>query len=95
MRGGALPRRAPHGLVGRFFHGDCDRQWQGRVLAEPSPGVFLVELFEWVLGDPNGQVLVRLEDMARWVFYDDADAMKFAYEHGNIQSRWERQRADQ
>lgn len=76
-------------LVGSYFHGDDERQWQGCVVAEPSPGVFLVELFEWLVGSSSEQRLVRLDEMTEWHFYDDAKWMNNAY-NGGISRRWER-----
>lgn len=65
-------------LVGSFFHGTAERRWQGCVVAEPSPGVYLVELFSWASGQPTEQRLVRLADMAEWSFYDSAEWMNNA-----------------
>lgn len=76
-------------LVGKFFHTrkpDGAAGWQGRVIEEPSPGVYLCGLFEWLMGYEDTRVLVRLEDMlasfdaeggsfARFEFYDSADEM--------------------
>lgn len=83
---------APDSLVGSFFHSDAERGWQGCVVAEPVPGVYLVETFEWIVGSSYEQELVRIEDMTGWAFYDDAEWMNSSYEHGK-RGRWERQRA--
>jgi hypothetical protein len=88
----AQPARADS-LVGSFFHGDVERRWQGCVVAEPIAGVYLVELFGWLVGDSTEQQLVRIEDMAGWAFYDSADWMNNAYEHGGVKERWDRARA--
>jgi hypothetical protein len=74
----------PGSLVGSFFHADESRQWQGCVVAEPAPGVFLVELFEWITGSPDVQRLVRIGDMAGWQFYDDIEWMNNTYRYGTI-----------
>lgn len=78
----------PSSLVGSFFHGGPDRRWQGCVVAEVAPQVYLVELFEWIAGSSSGQRLVPLAEMADWTFYDSAEWMNNAYEHD---LRWERE----
>src|SRR5215475_4625300 len=63
------PRRDP--LVGRFFHSfepeakypDAPTpivRWQGRVLGRVDSDTYLVELFSWDDGLPNGQQLQSL-----------------------------------
>ncbi len=79
-------------LVGSFFHSGVDRGWQGCVVAEVAPSVYLVELFSWVMGESTNQRLVRLDDMADWQFYDDAEWMNHSYE-ASVKQRWERERA--
>jgi hypothetical protein len=78
----------PSSLVGSFFHsfepdveGQPRRvQWQGVVVAEPHPGIYLVETFDWLVGASYDQRVVRVEDMLGWAFYDDAGWMGNAYE---------------
>ncbi len=79
-------------LVGSFFHGTADRSWQGCVVAEPSPGVYLVELFGWVAGDSTSQHLVRLADMAEWTFYDSSGWMTANADA--VRARWRTQRGE-
>lgn len=81
----------PGSLVGSFFHGTADRSWQGCVVAEVAPQVYLVELFEWIAGSSSEQKLVRLEEMLGWRFYDDAKWMNNAYDNG-VRQQWEAQR---
>jgi hypothetical protein len=82
------PSRVMFSLVGKFFHArnlEGSVSWQGRILAEPSPGVFYVELYEWLMGEPDTRTLVRLDDMlslypngrpvTRFEFYDTAEQM--------------------
>lgn len=83
----------PTSLVGSFFLSDHHRGWQGCVVAEPAPGVFLVETFDWLLGAPHDQQLVPLAEMAGWTFYDDATWMTNAYDHG-VSQRWQRERGE-
>lgn len=79
-------------LVGSFFHSDVQHGWQGCVVGEPSPGVYLVELFSWIDGGSTEQRLVRLDDMSKWVFYDTADWMGYRYKYGGKQQQWEQER---
>jgi hypothetical protein len=73
----------PKSLVGSYFHAVGGEQWQGCVVAEPHPGFYLVELFDWVVGDSSRQRLVKIEDMLTWHFYDNAKWMNNAYEARN------------
>jgi hypothetical protein len=79
-------------LVGSFFHADAQRGWQGCVVAQPTPGVYLVELFGWGVADSPGQQVVRIEDMGEWTFYDTAEWMHRVWEQGAVTERWERER---
>ena len=83
----------PESLVGSFFHSDAERGWQGCIVAEPSPGVYLVELFEWLAGSSSNQCLVSIDDMAGWQFYDNAEWMAATYKN-ELKDRWEQERAD-
>ena len=73
-------------FVGMYFHSigkDSGKvEWQGMVIGNPEPGWYLLQLFEWAMGEPNVCRLVLIEDMEHWLFYDTAAAMKFSYEHG-------------
>jgi hypothetical protein len=91
----------PHSLVGSYFHtynSDEDRNvhrdlhYQGCVVAEPAPGVYLVELFSFMHGASTGQRLCRLEDMTNWEFFDTAPWMNNVYEH-DVGPRMERDEA--
>ncbi|HEY7207001.1 MAG TPA: hypothetical protein VH416_02075 [Gaiellaceae bacterium] len=83
---------AADSLVGSFFHSEPEH-WQGVVVAEPFPGVYLVETFEWFAGSRYEQRLVWLDEMKGWHFYDDSEWMVNAYEHG-LRHRWEREREE-
>ena len=76
----------PGGLVGHFFHSiapDTGRlQWQGKIIGRPEPGLYLVELFEWLLGEPSARHLVRIEDMAGWLLYADREDMLYSFRYG-------------
>jgi len=72
-------------LKGKFFHSleDGHMKWQGHILAMPRPGYYLVQLFEWLMGEPSIQVIVPFEKMHDWFFYDSAEDMDFSYQHGS------------
>lgn len=71
-------------MVGSFFHSIEDGKigWQGCIAGRPEPGWYLVQLYDWVLGLPSGQELVKIEDMKGWMFYGSAEDMQHSYEHG-------------
>jgi hypothetical protein len=52
------------------------------VIGNPLPGWYLLQLYEYLIGEPNIMKLVKIEDMAGWIFYLDCEEMKFSYEHG-------------
>jgi hypothetical protein len=70
---------------------DHARGWQGCVVAEPSPGVYLVETFDWLVGASVAQALVSLGDMKDWTFYDDTEWMGNHYRE-RIERLWEHKR---
>ena len=77
---------APVTLLGQFFHSigkeNGQVEWQGVVIGNPEPGWYLLQLFEWLMGEPNVRRLVRIEDMGNWLFYENAEAMQVSYEEG-------------
>jgi hypothetical protein len=70
-------------MIGKHFH-SFDTEgcvaWQGRIVGNPEPGWYLVQLYEWMLGHESIQKLVQIADMAAWDFYESQDDMLFAYE---------------
>ena len=71
------------GLVGRFFHtftGDGKLKWQGHIISQPNPGFYLCKLFSWGSGHATGQVVVRVDGMRGWKFYDSDKDMNREYE---------------
>lgn len=93
--GSAHPALSSPLLAGRWFHTtrtcDCPRaarvaSWQGKVIGEPAPGVLLIELYEWLMGEPYGQELISLPDFMskQPVLYDGPDDMRFSYSHGQL-----------
>jgi hypothetical protein len=87
-----ISKASKHPLVGKFFHSvEADKEtikWQGRIIAEVSPGLFLVQLFDWIVGGESNQVIVPVSEMAYWPIYDSADELKKA-----SQRHMERQKA--
>jgi hypothetical protein len=71
-------------MIGKYFHSIVDGIvfWQGKVIGNPAPGWYLVQLFDWIMGTKNICRLVKLEDMKEWLFYPDSDSMKYSYEYG-------------
>lgn len=73
-------------LIGRFFHSYPNEEvkWQGKVLSRVSEkeDVYLVQLFEWLMGEPSDQVLVPLSQMVteHWQFYSNREDWLEAYE---------------
>ena len=80
----ATKGRAKHPLVGKFFHSlEADKKtlkWQGQIIDEVAPGVFLVQLYEYVAGGKSNQVIVPISEMAYWPIYETNDEMREAYE---------------
>ena len=73
------------GLIGAWFHSvrkDGTVNWQGQILARVEPGIYLVQLYEWITGSPSNQQLVKFEFMESWLFYPDNDAMNYSWEYG-------------
>jgi hypothetical protein len=70
-------------IIGKWFHSyDADGVlgWQGHILGRPQPTTYLVQLYEWAIGDPSDQRLVEFEAMKYWRFYDSSTEMNEAYE---------------
>jgi hypothetical protein len=63
-------------VVGWFFH-ERNRKgeigWQGRIIAEDSPGLYL-------FGNSSQRRFVRRGQMRYWTFYPDAGTMKREFE---------------
>lgn len=87
------PLRDP--LVGRFFHSFHPKakypdaptpivNWQGYVRGRvddcTDDHTYLIELFSWFDGEPNGQQLQPLAGMVDWKFYSTARDMNEWYE---------------
>ena len=67
--------------VGNYFHSFNDTgeiEWQGQILDEEN-GEYLVQLFEWICGEPGDQEVVPVSQTKSWRFYRSATAMNRAY----------------
>ena len=79
-----MATKKPKTIVGQYFFsypGETPgkkgkRHWQGQVMAEQVPGVFLCQLFEWLSGFESDTVLIRIERMVdeSWDFYESHEA---------------------
>jgi hypothetical protein len=69
------------GLVGLHFMAK-ERGWQGRVVSEVSPGAYLIETYDWLLGEPYSKQVVSLGEIMNgaWEFWDTAEEMRDFYE---------------
>ena len=50
------------------------------MLGRVDEHTYLIELFSWMDGGPNGQQLQSIVGMSDWKFYPTADAVKDWYE---------------
>lgn len=68
-------------LTGQFVHTIQDGQisHQGEILTQHAPGLYQVQWFSWVMGEPTNRVLVSVQEMVGWKFYETADQMNEAY----------------
>lgn len=81
-------------LVGLWFHSRNDDgviEWQGRVERDLENGSCVVQLFEWIMGEPSVQKVVPFEQMSSWDFYPTARDMRWAShkESGDSVEDWE------
>lgn len=70
---------ATQGFLGRWFHSVDDEGaiiWQGKLLAEVEPGLYQVQLYSWLDGEPTVQKRIALADMRGWKFYRTNAAMR-------------------
>lgn len=76
-------------LVGHYFHSISKTgkvQWQGIVVGNPEPGWYVLQLFEWLVGEQSVRRLAHLQDMRDWLFYKDREAMLYSYEYGTARA---------
>jgi hypothetical protein len=72
-------------LTGKYFHSvKSDREtieWQGKFLGLASPGLYRVQLYEWLTGCDSEQLLVPAVDMRYWRIYETAEQWHQAYDN--------------
>lgn len=88
---------SPKSLVGSHFLGRGGRAkggWKGIIVAEPSPGIYLCELMEWIGFSYSHQELVRLEEMLDWRFYDTDEWCANDFKHG-VDQLWQQERENE
>lgn len=69
-------------LKGHYFHSfnkDGFVEWQGKVVSNPEPSIYLVQLYEWLVGVESCRKLVNIQDMIQWNFYETAEEMNNYY----------------
>ena len=84
-----MKRSIKNVMVGKFFHSigsDGKIEWQGKILDMPKDGLYLIQLCDWMMGEPSDQMLKTIDDMKGWLFYDRNEDMVFAYEYGAARS---------
>lgn len=85
------------GLVGRCFHvfrEDMKVQYQGVVRGSLGEGLYLIQYYEWLMGEPGTMEIRHVSEMKPgrkpgcWQFYEDNEHMNFWYEsrHGGNKS---------
>jgi len=70
-------------LVGKWFHTRREGRirFQGRIDAHVGAGYYLVQLFDWVVGDPSVKRVSSIMDMEDWDFYNSSEEMNEAWEY--------------
>ncbi len=69
----------------------------GQFLGLASPGLYRVQLFEWITGSESEQRLVPATDMRYWKVYDTEEQLRDSYERyakrqNQIEAREEREK---
>ncbi len=86
---------APVGLVGRCFHifGEDNKvSHQGRVVAQIDATHYLVQFFDWMVGDPSTMSVYSIDAISHasfgsergygaWQFYENHEHFLFWFEH--------------
>ena len=77
-------------LKGKWFHSFKSNaiHWQGKVLGlvtaptlRSKAAKYLVQLYSWEDGCPSDQIIVSLDDMKDWKFYNPNEPMPRAASH--------------
>lgn len=81
-----MNKKSQSTLIGMFFHAidnNNEIQWRGHIVDEPHPGWYLVNLFDWLLGEEEGCTrLVKISDMEKWMFYKNKEEMAYSGKYG-------------
>lgn len=93
---GRAAQEKSDGIVGKWFHSFKDGyvHWQGQVLSAQPADHFLVQLYEWFLGEPNKQIVVPFSEMVGWTFYDSNEQMLHEWRYRLAPLDDERRRAE-
>lgn len=73
-------------LIGQLFHSVDPKtgqiEWQGEVVGELQPGWYLVQIFDWIAGEPSVRRIVPMKSMVHWLFYPNREAAIYSWTHG-------------
>lgn len=79
-------------LVGKFFHvlDVFDREGekqveicgQGQIIGSPEPGWYLLQMYEWILGEASSKRVASIEDISGFLLYDTKEEWKESFETG-------------
>lgn len=73
-----MAKRKGDPLIDQYFHSfdaNDEIQWQGQVLHLIKPGIYLCQMYDWLVGMPSSQELITAEQMVagKFRFYFDVD----------------------
>jgi hypothetical protein len=65
-------------LVGKWFHSFKDEKicWQGQVISQIDETHYLVQLYDWIVGEPTNKRVVSIELVYGWQFHDTDQEMR-------------------
>lgn len=71
-------------LTGKWFleiidseKGKC--RWHGRIEGKADDKTYLVMLYDWIVGVPNDEILLKVEDMMNFEFFDCIEDLNYRY----------------
>jgi hypothetical protein len=62
-------------FVGESYSRD-NLHWQGQVICGVGEGLFLIQLYEWLMGEPSVMRIVSMEEMRGWFFFESDEWMR-------------------
>ena len=86
-----------NGLVGMYcltFRDGGKVSHQGKIVGMVDSGIYIVQWFEWMMGEPTNLSIVAVESMFEWKFYSSQDDWHEAAERYMEHQRIERERAE-